>query len=150
MGGEACKLLEQGWENEKRVHKRSGVWEIRESMTFLEFADAVVGPETGIMNAASALDVPKVVFLSHSSDENLTRDWDNTIALWSHNTSCPGRGNNEAPACHQMHYNWGHCKNALGPDGEKSGVAQCQYDISIEQAWHAIQHAMKYEREKVA
>ena len=150
VGGPAAKLLEQGWEKEKRVHRRCGEWDIRQSMTFLEQADCVVGPETGIMNAASGLDVPKVVFLSHSSEENLTRDWDNTISLWARNTSCPGRGNGEVPACHQMHYNWQWCKNAIGEDGKKSGVAQCQYDITLEQAVHAIHHAMRFEREKVA
>ena len=144
IGGEKCKILEQGWDNEKRVHKRSGVWDIRQSMTFIEEADVVVGPETGIMNAASDLDIPKVVFLSHSSDENLTRDWDNTIVLVSKGTSCPGRGNDEAPACHQMHYNWDFCKQ------HEIGVAQCQADIPFEQAWHAITHAMRFRIEKAA
>jgi len=144
MGNEACKLLEQGWEKEKRVHLRSGKWEIRQSMTFLEYADCVVGPETGIMNAASGLDVPKVVFLSHSTDENLTRDWDNCIALSSRSTVCPGRGNNEAPACHQMHYNWNHCKKT------DDGVSQCMADLSAEQAWHAIKHAMNYQKQAAA
>jgi ADP-heptose:LPS heptosyltransferase len=122
MGNEACKILEQGWEKEPRVHARSGVWQIRQSMTFLEYADCVVGPETGIMNACSHLPVPKVVFLSHSSDENLTRDWDNCISLSSHHTVCPGRGNNEAPACHQMHYSWEFCKRTA------DGVSQCMAD----------------------
>ena len=144
MGSEACKILEQGWENEKRVHRMSGKWEIRNSMAFLEQADCVVGPETGIMNAASGLDVPKVVFLSHSSDENLTRDWDNCISLSSAKTVCPGRGNNDVPACHQMHYGWDYCKKT------EDGVAQCQADISFEQGWHAVEHAMNHKVRAVA
>lgn len=144
MGNENCKILEQGWEKESRVHRKSGVWEIRQSMTFLDFADCVVGPETGIMNAASHMSVPKVVFLSHSSDENLTRDWENCISLSSSKTICPGRGNNEAPACHQMHYNWNHCKRT------ENGVSQCMADISVGQAWHAIEHAMIFKAEQAA
>lgn len=144
MGSKDAQILEAGWEKEPRVHRRCGVWEIRESMTFLEFADCVVGPETGILNAASHLPVPKVVFLSHSTDENLTRDWENCISLASAETHCPGRGKNEAPACHQMHYNWNHCKKS------ENGVAQCQEDISVGQAWHAIEHAMHFKVSEVA
>jgi len=144
MGNKACQILEQGWEKEKRVHCRSDKWEIRQSMAFLEQADCVVGPETGIMNAASGLDVPKVVFLSHSTDENLTRDWDNCIALASRHTVCPGRGNNEAPACHQMHYSWELCKKT------DDGVSQCMADISAEEGWHAIEHALNYKIRAVA
>lgn len=144
MGSEACKILEQGWEKEPRVHRKSGAWHIRESMTFLEFADCIVGPETGIMNAASHLPVPKVVFLSHSTDENLTRDWENCISLYSPATNCPGRGNNEAPACHQLHYNFDFCKKT------EDGIAQCMADIPVYRAWHAIEHAMHYKVSEVA
>lgn len=144
MGGESCKILEQGWEKEPKVHRKSGVWSIRQSMTFVNFVDCIVGPETGILNAASQLNIPKVVFLSHSSVENLTRDWVNCISLVSPNTVCPGRGNNEAPACHQMHYGWDHCKKT------EQGVSQCQQDITVDQAWHAIEHAMMFQEEAVA
>jgi ADP-heptose:LPS heptosyltransferase len=150
VGGPAATLLEQGWENEKRVHRRSGEWDIRKTMTFLEYADCVVGPETGVLNAVSHTDIPKVVFLSHSTVENLTRDWDNCISLFSEKTVCPGRGNNDAPACHQMHYGWKHCKQSVGEDGKEDGISQCQTDISFGQAWHAIQHALRFEKEKAA
>ena len=144
VGGPAAQLLEQGWEKEKRVHCRSGKWEIRQTLAFLEHADVVVGPETGVLNAVACSPVPKVVFLSHSSDNNLTRDWDNCIALSSPATVCPGRGNNEAPACHQMHYGWTYCRKT------EAGVAQCMADITPEMAWPAIQHAMKFKREEAA
>ena len=48
-----------------------------------EYADLVVGPETGVLNAAAGIDVPKVVFLSHSTEENLTKHWENTHSLYS-------------------------------------------------------------------
>jgi ADP-heptose:LPS heptosyltransferase/predicted SAM-dependent methyltransferase len=141
MGGDAAKLLEQGWEKERRVHKRCGQWSIRQSMAFMAHVDMAIGPETGLMNCAAYEEYPKVVFLSHSSENNLTRDWPNTHSLWGKNTHCPGRGENEAPACHQLHYNWDHCKKT------EQSVAQCQADISGEEAykviWHAVTHALK-------
>jgi len=137
MGNEAGKLLEQGWEKEPRVHRRSGAWSIRESLTFMQLADMAIGPETGLMNAAAQLSYPKVVFLSHSSANNLTRDWVNTYPLASKETTCPGRGNNEAPACHQLHYSWEHCKRT------DNGVAQCQEDMRPDEVYRVIWHACK-------
>ncbi len=144
MGAQGSKILEQGWENEKRIHRRSGVWAIRESLAFMDEVDLAIGPETGVMNAASMLPYPKVVFLSHSTDENLTRDWINTHVLASQNTVCPGRGNNEAPACHQLHYSWQHCK------ATEDNIAQCQFDITVEQAYRVIWHAITWALERAA
>lgn len=142
VGGEAAKLLERGWEKEPRVHLRSGKWSIRESLAFMSEADMAIGPETGVMNAAAQLAYPKVVFLSHSTHENLTRDWTNVHPLSSENTTCPGRGKNEAPACHQLHYSMEHCQN----DGD--GLAQCMADISPDQAYRVIWHIITAELEK--
>ena len=141
MGGEAAKILEQGWEKEKRVHRKCGEWSIRQSLAFMQLVDCAIGPETGLMNCAANLPYPKVVLLSHSTDENLTRDWVNTHPIASENTVCPGRGNNEAPACHQLHYNWNHCKKS------DDSTAQCQKDITVEQIyrvlWHCVSRAME-------
>lgn len=144
LGNEAGKLLEQGWENEPRIHRRSGVWSIRQSLAFMDTVDMAIGPETGVMNAASQLSYPKVVFLSHSTNENLTRDWENTHVLTSDNTVCPGRGNNEAPACHQLHYGWTHCKKT------ENSLAQCMDDIPVDHAWRVIWHVVTWAMEKAA
>lgn len=144
MGGPSAKILEQGWEKEPRVHLRSGKWSIRESLAFMDVVDMAIGPETGMMNAAAILPYPKVVFLSHSTHENLTRDWENVHPLASDNTVCPGRGNNVAPACHQLHYGWDYCKKTA------NSVAQCQEDITIEHAYKVIWHAVTWELEKKA
>lgn len=137
VGGPDAQILEQGWENEKRVFCRSGKYSIRHTMSILEFVDVAIGPETGIMNAMSNLPVPKVLFLSHSTEENLCRDWTNTVSIASERTVCPGRGNNEAPACHQLHYSWEYCKQV-----PERGIAQCQADIDGESAWLAIRTAI--------
>lgn len=144
-GGPECVILEQGWEKELRVTETSGKWSIRQSLAFLEQADLVIGPETGVLNAASCMPMPKVIFLSHSSEENLTRDWVNTSALWARKTECPGRSAG-IPTCHQMHYGWAHCK--LDP---VTSTAQCQADISVEDAWNAVAfHLLELTKEKVA
>lgn len=152
VGGPAAVLLEQGWEHEPRVHRRSGKWKIRETLSFVEQADLVIGPETGVLNAAAQLPTPKVVFLSHSTEENLTRDWVNTHVLVSKNTRCPGRGDNEAPACHQLHYDWSRCQRGTATAVEykgkvESAIAQCQEDISAEDAFKVIWHAITWATE---
>jgi len=149
VGDHFCKLLEAGWENEKRVHRRSAVWSIRETLTMLDHVDMVIGPETGVLNGASCLPIPKVVFLSHSTVRNLTRDWVNTTSLWARNTNCKGRGKNEAPACHQLHYGWDNCDRV--PDGEEgAGTAVCQRDISPAEVLEAIDAAYVKTKELVA
>lgn len=136
-GGPECVCLEAGWDEEPRVHRTSGVWSIRQTLSFLDEADVIVGAETGVLNAAACLPVPKIVFLSHSTRNNLTRDWTNTVSLSSPHTSCPGRGDNEAPACHQLHYTFEHCKK-----GEAKGVAACMEEIHPALVWEAIQQAI--------
>lgn len=178
VGGPDGQILEQGWfawdkdpathedakkiQTEPRVHCRAGRWEIRQTLAFAELADLVFGPETGVLNACANLEMPKVLLLSHSSVENLCRDWVNTHALASQDTHCPGRGANEAPACHQMHYNFDHCKEAdyppdfdrtQLPEGmrdKKTGIAQCQQDLDFESVYKVVWHAVTWEKERQA
>ena len=147
VGDAFCKMLESGWENESRVYRTSGDWSIRKTLAFARLADCVVGPETGVMNAVSCENVPKVVFLSHSTHFNLTRDWINAYPMWAENVNCKGRGNNEAPACHQLHYGWDHCTKDSDPDCERckdqtctehTATAVCQKMISPEKVIDAL------------
>ena len=134
-GGPEAAILEAGWENEPRVLLTCGKWSIRQSLSFAQVADLVIGPETGVLNSVANEPMPKMVFLSHSTAENLTRDWENTVSLQSKGTKCPGRGNDEVPACHQMHYGWKRCAR-----DEDTGTAQCQADITKEEVyWHLEQ-----------
>lgn len=137
-GGPECAMLEAGWENETRVICKSGVWSIRETLSFCQEADLVIGPETGVLNSVACEPMAKAVFLSHSTHENLTRDWVNTTPLWSRNTHCAGRGANAAPACHLLHYGWSNCTR-----DEETGTAQCQKDISAQDVWHAVYPALR-------
>jgi len=143
VGDHFCKLLEAGWEKETRVHARSGEWTIRQTMAMLDQMDMVVGPETGVLNAASCLPIPKVVFLSHSTVENLTRDWVNTVSLMAGKINCKGRGDNEAPACHQLHYGWDFCNRG------ESGSAICQEEIKPDSLLDAIYSAYDKARPRI-
>jgi ADP-heptose:LPS heptosyltransferase len=134
VGGPDCLPMEEKWDSNPRVVRTVGKWPIRFSLAFTQLADLVIGPETGLLNAVSGEEMPKICFLSHSTVENLTRDWVNTESLYGKNTVCPGRGNNEAKACHQLHHTFEFCKQ-----DEKTGLAQCQVDISSEETFAAIQ-----------
>lgn len=125
VGDSTCQLLEAGWEKEPRVIRKSGVWTIRESIAFAQVADMVIGSETGVLNAVGFDTVPKIVTMSHSSVENLTRDWINCTSLVPNNTPCY--------PCHQLHYSFEFCTR-----DEATGVSACQADITIDQMWQAF------------
>jgi hypothetical protein len=97
----------------------------------------VIGPETGVLNAASHMPMAKVIFLSHSSHENLTRDWENVYSIYSENTTCYGRSEG-VPACHLMHYSWEYCLK-----DEATQTAKCQANISVEEVWGCVSHGLQ-------
>jgi ADP-heptose:LPS heptosyltransferase len=132
VGNELSSLLEVGWENESRVITKSGQWGIRETLAFALVCDMVIGPETGVMNAVAMEDMPKIVFLSHSSPENISKHWVNCHALTPEGCACW--------PCHKMIYGFENCSRAsesvefsdkeLIIDG-----AECQMKISLAQFW---------------
>jgi ADP-heptose:LPS heptosyltransferase len=133
VGDASCMILEQGWEKEPRVHRQSGKWSIRESMAFAEVADLVIGTETGLLNAAGHMDTPKVICLSHSSEEMLTKHWRNTVSLQQpQGVGCP-----KSP-CRQLHGGEGHDPWADCPKHESTGTALCQFYITADMMWDAI------------
>ena len=135
VGDDVCRLLETGWEKEPRVHCQSGKWSIRESMAFAEVADLIIGTETGLLNAAGMMDTPKIITLSHSSQEMLTKHWVNTIAL----EQPKGVGCNKHP-CRQLHGGEGHDPWEDCPKNEETGTALCQFHIGTETMFNAIGH----------
>lgn len=124
VGDTLCKLLEQGWEKEPRVICKSGEWSIRESIAFAQVADIVIGPETGVLNAVGMEDMAKLVMLSHSSVENLTKHWKNTVAFEPKTDCYP---------CHMLHYSFEFCKR-----DDATGCAQCQADITPDEVYDAL------------
>lgn len=114
VGDAACQILETGWEKEPRVVRLSGELSIRDTLALAKCCDAVVGCETGVLNAVAFEPNRKVVLLSHSSHENLTKHWTNTYALVPpEELACY--------PCHRLHYTWQYCHQ----DAE-SGAAMCQ------------------------
>jgi ADP-heptose:LPS heptosyltransferase/predicted SAM-dependent methyltransferase len=131
VGDEKGVMLEAGWSKEARVICQAGKWTIRQSLAFSQVADIVMGPETGVVNCSAFNEnVAKIVFLSHSSHNNLTRDWKNTIALAPENTPCY--------PCHKMIYSWDQCNQAKDLEGKGEGVALCAKNITPDMAWQAL------------
>lgn len=117
-GDPACKILEAGWEEHPRVTLTAGELSIRDTLALAQMVDCVVGPETGVLNAvAFEPDVGKVILLSHSSAENLTKHWLNAEVLASQHTPCY--------PCHRLHYGREFCHEHV-----ESGAAMCQADIA--------------------
>lgn len=137
VGDDSTVCLEAGWENESRIIRRAGKITIRQTMALAKICDLVIGPETGVMNAVSFETVPKVLFLSHSSVENLSRDWVNTISLKTPGLPCY--------PCHQLHFSFEFCK-----EHKESGTAQCQWDIGPDMCWDAIVQSLGLDEPKVA
>ena len=134
-GDMACKILEAGWENEARVICTSGEMGIRDTLTLAQQVDCVVGPETGVLNAVAFEDMAKVVMLSHSSGENLTKHWVNTTTLEPQDTACY--------PCHRLHYGMEFCH-----EDKASGAALCQKNIDPASVFMAIANAYEVWRQQ--
>jgi len=115
VGDEMCRLLE--WEN-PNVLSKSGKFTVRQSMILTKYSDLVVGTETGILNAAGCFDTPKIIFLSHSSPENICKYWKNCTPLW--NSRC------ECQPCHRLIYT-----NSC-PKGDRGLAPKCMEDLKPE------------------
>lgn len=87
-----------------QVIPTAGAWELRKTLATIALgSDLVVGPESMVVNIASCYDVPKIVFLSHSSADNLTKYWKNCTALEPNLETAP------CYPCHQLHYSLESC-----------------------------------------
>jgi hypothetical protein len=94
-----------------------------------------VATESVFANAVAFEPMPKVVMLSHSSNENLTRDWINTAAL-------------EAPvACHPCHRIHNASMTMCGKD-TVTGAAACMAYYSADLVADLVLKALAYRRSK--
>lgn len=136
VGDFACKLLEQGWEAEERVVCLSDKLTIRETLTLAQLANLVVGPETGVLNAVGFEERPsKVLLLSHSSDNNLSKHWKNVQSLTPQGCSCY--------PCHRLHYGTEYCAIV-----EETGAALCAQNIGPEVIYAAVEKVYRNWRRK--
>ena len=106
------------------VHPVGMAWPIRRAMALALIADVVVGEETALLNAVAMEPMRKVVLLSHSTVENLTKHWVNTVSLSGAVPCYP---------CHRIHQTFDRC-----PRDESSGTAACQAAISAFEVMRAL------------
>lgn len=124
-GDALCELLEFGWENEKRIKCESGHLSIRETLSLAQRVDLVIGPETGVLNGVAFENNAKVVLLSHSSEENLTKHWVNATAIMPFKTPCY--------PCHRLHYTREFC-----PEDMQTGASVCAASIDPGVVAHTV------------
>lgn len=130
-GDEACQILEGGWEEEPRVFRQCGMMTIRQTLALAKNCDLVIGPETGVLNAvAFEHSVAKVVMLSHSSHENLTKHWVNSVIIEPNREAAP------CFPCHRLHYDRTHC-----PMEEQTHAAVCAFSITPATVYAAVERA---------
>jgi ADP-heptose:LPS heptosyltransferase len=131
VGDDFARVLEAGWEEEERVHRRCGELSVRDTLALAQLVDLVIGPETGVLNGVAFEQNHKIVLLSHSSEENLTKHWVNTEALHTQVTPCY--------PCHRLHMvadKFKHCA-----EHKESGTAMCQWELPPSDVWTAVQRA---------
>lgn len=134
VGDAECSLIERAESN--KYLPRSGRWHLRTTLNMTRFVDLVIGPETGILNAAGCFDTPKITMLSHSSHENLCKYWKNDFCI------APPKEEVFCHPCHVLHYihttnsECPTCKGAThsyqGPGeahAQTGGLWTCPYEI---------------------
>lgn len=104
-------------------------WPVRAALAFAQLADCVVATESLIANTVATESMLKVILLSHSSNENLTKHWTNTAALEATGVSCY--------PCHRVHgAHLGFCskdKNTGASACMASATADTVADFVVEQ-----------------
>lgn len=132
-GGDNASIID--W-SRPRLHNRIKVWGPRQSMILTKSMNLVVSPETGVLNAAGAFDVPKIGLLTHSSKENLTKYFINDFSIQSEAHCSP---------CHKMIHELHDCEL-----DEVYGLPICMgRDMPIEKIKATITHIYKeYEHGK--
>ncbi len=96
-------------------------WGIRPALTLLQNCDVVVSPDTGPAWAVAMEPMPKVIMVSHTSVENITKHWKNTTTLHADPDRVP------CWPCHRLHDGPETCVT----NKEGNGAA-CISDISVE------------------
>jgi len=137
VGSADDRLLEYGWEENDRVWCMSGKMALRDTLATAMHMDCVMGPETGVLNAVAMEPMRKVIYLSHSSINNLTRDWVNTVSVTPMKEMAP------CYPCHKLHYGKGAC-----PIHERTASPVCTAGCNPEEVYEGIRTA--YETWEIA
>ncbi len=97
VGDILCELIEP---KGARIKNCSEKWSIRKSLLMTKYADLVIGTDTGLMHGAGCYETPKIVMLSSTTEENLSKYWRNVTAL---------SANVECQPCHRLHNSMKYC-----------------------------------------
>lgn len=95
-------------------------WPVRHALAYALQADALVATESLIANAVAMEPMLKVIMLSHSSVENLTRDWINTASVEPLSVACY--------PCHRIH---GHSLHFCSRD-TNTGASACMASAPVD------------------
>lgn len=100
-----------------RIKHTTG-WSIRQALTMVQRLDVLIGPDTGLMWAASMDErIRKVVLLSHASPTNITKHWRNTTTLHADPQDVP------CWPCHRLHRVPDTCRAFRKDDGSSACIA---------------------------
>lgn len=124
---------------DQRITFSLGNRHIRQAIALAQVADVVVGPETGLLNAVAMEQNAKVLLLSHSTVENLTRDWVNTASIEPDPKRAP------CWPCHRMHYDTSRC-----PQDQATQLSACATSIDVERVVAPILAALRGNSSAVA
>ena len=116
---------------ESRYVKVVGLsWPIRKVFAFAALCDVVVGTESATVNSVAYEGPLKIVLMSHSTHENLTRDWLNTVAVEPEGLDCY--------PCHRIHTDMTHCTH-----DRKFNAAACQSAATAKLVFDAIMRDLR-------
>lgn len=144
VGDQAAQALEF---THPQLLPMAGRWSIRESLIATQRASCVIGPETMITNAAGCSGVPKIVLLSHSTKENLTKYFLNDFSLEPDVAMAP------CWPCHQLHYTKESCPigTLTDAEGEELGSAPiCSMGITPERLLARLDEVVMWQRHRQA
>jgi FkbM family methyltransferase len=99
------------------------IWPIRRVLSFAATCDLMIGPDTGVSWSVAFEPVPKIICVSHTSVENITKHWINTVTLHADEKRVP------CWPCHRLHDEFKTCNPIKINTGE---FASCISDISVE------------------
>lgn len=88
VGDDWCRIFEDGLEHERIIHK-SGRWTIRETAIACKYASLVIAPETGVAHMAGCFDTPKIIFLTHTNKECLSKYFKNDYSIEAKSDCAP-------------------------------------------------------------
>jgi len=98
VGDPICELIDCSYElTSPYVVPMSGKWSIRESMLASKYCDLVIGTDTGMMHAAGAWDIPKILLLGHNDANTISRHFKGEVIPIQSTVNCS--------PCHKLIYN---------------------------------------------